>query len=260
MTSPLDSVSTPPKHIAIIMDGNNRWAKARGLKGVAGHKAGAERIRDVLQGCENLGVDVLTVFAFSSENWRRPQAEVKALMMLFQNYLAKEAEKLLRNNVRLKVIGSREKFSKGLNKAIDKAEALTAEGKRTLVLAADYGGQWDMAQAAQRMAQDVLEGKVSVADINAELMSSYICLNDLPPVDLCIRTGGDHRISNFLLWQIAYAELYFTECFWPDFDEQQLIAAVADFSLRQRRFGMTSEQVEGNIDPLDSQQGNSPGA
>ncbi|MFL0796505.1 MAG: di-trans,poly-cis-decaprenylcistransferase [Cellvibrionaceae bacterium] len=237
--------SVPPEHIAIIMDGNNRWAKSHQLKGISGHKAGAERIRDILKGCEKLGVDTLTLFAFSSENWRRPTAEVKGLMMLFQNYLAKEAKELAEKGVRLKIIGGRDQYSKGLNKAIDQAEALTADGDRTLVLAADYGGQWDMAQAAKKIAEAAIRGEVDVDNIDAELMGRHICLSDLPPVDLLIRTGGDHRISNFLLWQIAYAELYFTECFWPDFDEQQLIAAVADYSLRQRRFGMTSEQVEG---------------
>jgi undecaprenyl diphosphate synthase len=226
------------------MDGNNRWAKQRGLAGVAGHKVGVERIRDAMSACEELGVEVLTVFAFSSENWKRPPFEVEALMSLFLLYLKNEAKALKKKGVSLRVIGNRSRFSPAIQKAIAEAEALTGEGKMTLVIAADYGGRWDIAQAAQQVARDVSEGRLDANDIDEERLHNYTSMANLPPLDLLIRTGGEVRISNFLLWQCAYAELYFSEKLWPDFDGDELKKAAADFHDRQRRFGLTGDQVE----------------
>lgn len=232
------------RHVAIIMDGNNRWAKQRGLAGVAGHKVGVERIRDAMTACEEIGVEVLTVFAFSSENWKRPPLEVEALMSLFQLYLKNEAKALKKKGVRLRVIGNRSRFSKGIQKAIVDAEELTKDGKMTLVIAADYGGRWDIAQAAQKLAQDVSAGKVAPENVDETLLNQYTSMADLPPLDLLIRTGGEVRISNFLLWQCAYSELFFSDKLWPDFDGDELKRAAASFHERQRRFGMTGDQIE----------------
>ena len=232
------------RHVAIIMDGNNRWAKRRGMTGVSGHKVGVERIRDVMAACQELGVDVLTVFAFSSENWRRPPLEVEALMSLFLLYLKNEAKALKKKDVALRVIGNRERFSPSIQKAIADAEQLTAGGKTTLVIAADYGGRWDIAQAAQKVARQAVEGKLDIAEINEDVLHQQTCLADLPPLDLLIRTGGEVRISNFLLWQCAYAELFFSDKLWPDFDGEELKKAADNFYERQRRFGMTGDQIE----------------
>lgn len=231
------------RHVAIIMDGNNRWAKREGKAGISGHRAGVERIRDVLAACRKNGVEVLTVFAFSSENWRRPPKEVEALMGLFYNYLKREAKRLAQENVRLKVIGSRARFDDKLRRAIDDAERIAGSGDATLVIAADYGGHWDIAEAARAAAQAVVAGEVTLAELDADLIGKHISTADLPPLDLLIRTGGEYRISNFLLWQAAYAELYFSPLLWPEFDAVATNEAIADFYLRQRRFGRTSEQV-----------------
>jgi undecaprenyl diphosphate synthase len=231
------------RHVAIIMDGNNRWAKQRGLPGVSGHKVGVERIRDVMAACQELGVEVLTVFAFSSENWRRPPVEVDALMSLFQLYLKNEARALKKKDVSLRVIGSRARFSPAIQHAINSAEELTSGGKTTLVIAADYGGRWDIAQAAQELAYIVAKGELDPAAITENLLDKHTSLSDLPPLDLLIRTGGEVRISNFLLWQAAYAELYFSEKLWPDFDGDELKKAAESFYVRQRRFGLTGDQV-----------------
>ncbi len=233
----------PLRHIAIIMDGNNRWAKRQGKVGVSGHRAGVERIRDVMSGCQKHGVEVLTLFAFSSENWQRPPKEVEALMGLFMTYLKKEAKKLKAEGVRLRVIGRRDRFSDRIRKSIVEAEAIANEGNTTLVIAADYGGQWDMANAAQRIAEQVAEGSVKPEQVDDALVQAHMSLADLPAPDLLIRTGGEIRISNFLLWQAAYSELYFSVCLWPDFNEAQLDVAVEEFYGRQRRFGKTSEQI-----------------
>lgn len=233
-----------PRHVAIIMDGNNRWAKKRSLPGASGHKAGVEQIRTILKSCEEHGVEVLTLFAFSSENWQRPSKEVDALMRLFKTYLQNEVDEINEKGVRLRVIGSRQRFSPELLKLIDHAERKTAaNAERTLVIAADYGGQWDIAQAARRIASKVLAGELAIDAVNEQELARYISLSDLPAPDLCIRTGGDHRISNFLLWQFAYAELYFCEQFWPDFGRDDFNAALEDFSNRQRRFGKSADQV-----------------
>ncbi len=226
------------------MDGNNRWAKRQKLNGIAGHKAGVERLRDMLGACKDHNIDVLTVFAFSTENWQRPSKEVEALMSLFHLYLTNEAKKLKKEGVCLKVIGGRERFSSKILKAIDNAEAITRDGDITLVIAADYGGQWDITQAARKLAQRVSQGELSLEEIQPERLSEQMLLADLPSLDLLIRTGGEQRISNFLLWHAAYAELYFSDVLWPDFGRECLDQAIADFHSRQRRFGLTGDQIE----------------
>lgn len=232
------------RHVAIIMDGNNRWAKREGKQGIAGHKAGVERIRDVLAACRAQGVEALTLFAFSSENWRRPPIEVDALMGLFYSYLKKEARKLADEGVALRVIGNRSRFSKSLLRAIDEAESIAVDGDATLVIAADYGGCWDIANSARQLAEAAVRGDITPDQIDEQALSNHIQTAGLPPLDLLIRTGGELRISNFLLWQAAYAELYFSDLLWPDFGKDALDEAVADFYRRQRRFGKTSEQLK----------------
>lgn len=232
------------RHVAIIMDGNNRWAKQRGMAGVSGHKVGVERIRDVMAACQDIGVEVLTVFAFSSENWRRPPVEVEALMALFLLYLKNEAKALKKKGVALRVIGNRERFSHSIQKAIAAAEELTRGGKTTLVIAADYGGRWDIAEAAKKLLAQVTAGELDSAAITEDSLHEHTCLADLPPLDLLIRTGGEVRISNFLLWQCAYAELFFSDKLWPDFDGNELKKAASSFHERQRRFGMTGDQID----------------
>lgn len=234
-----------PRHIAIIMDGNSRWARRNGVPQLAGHRAGIDAIRRVLSACRDHKVEVLTLFAFSSENWQRPESEVKGLMSLFLRYLQNESRELNESGIRLEVIGNRERFSKRLRRAIDDAEELTAGNDRfTLVIAADYGGRWDIADAARRLAIRARDGQIDPELIDVESLSREVCLAAHPPPDLLIRTGGDHRISNFLLWQLAYSELYFTETYWPDFDAEQLAHAVEDYGLRERRFGRRDEQHE----------------
>jgi undecaprenyl diphosphate synthase len=232
------------KHIGIIMDGNNRWAKREGRQGIAGHKAGVERIRDVLAAARARGVSTLTLFAFSSENWRRPPVEVEALMGLFFTYLKKEARELKDEGVNLRVIGNRARFNKTLLAAIDEAESIASGGSDTLVIAADYGGRWDIAQAANKAQAAMGWGEIPNADLTEEIIDRYLSTASLPALDLLIRTGGELRISNFLLWQAAYAELYFSPLLWPEFDASALNAAVDDFYQRQRRFGYTSEQID----------------
>ena len=226
------------------MDGNNRWAKREGRQGIAGHKAGVERIRDVLSACREEGVNTLTLFAFSSENWRRPPKEVEALMGLFYSYLKKEAKKLAAEGVSLKVIGNRTRFSKKLLGAIEEAESIASGSEANLVIAADYGGCWDIVNSAKTACQRVLQGELRTEDITEDTITEHISTADLPGLDLLIRTGGEYRISNFLLWQAAYAELYFSPLLWPEFDGAAMKEAVADYYQRQRRFGHTSEQIE----------------
>jgi undecaprenyl diphosphate synthase len=220
------------------MDGNNRWAKKKRLPGPAGHSAGVEAVRKVLRACEGYGVEVLTLFAFSSENWERPSAEVNALMQLLSRYLRTEIEELCADGVRLRFIGERGRFTEKLKMQMVEAESRTAANTRTtLAIAVDYGGQWDIANAAKQLAQRVAAGQLEADDISVELLDMETALADLPKPDLCIRTGGDARISNFMLWQFAYSELYFTETLWPDFGELDLARALQDFSRRERRFG-----------------------
>jgi undecaprenyl diphosphate synthase len=236
----------PLKHVAIIMDGNNRWAKQRGLSGIAGHRAGAERIRDLLPSARNLGVQTVSLFAFSSENWLRPPMEVRGLMSLFSTYLKKEAKLLRDDGIKLLVIGSKDRFSDRLNQQIKDAERLTASGELNLHLYVDYGGRWEIAQAAKKMAEKIEDGSLSSSDISSSDIDSYFLDNGLSAPDLCIRTAGEQRMSNFMLWQMAYTELYFTDCFWPDFDKNAFEHAIESYYSRQRRFGTRSSVQENN--------------
>lgn len=239
------AVSNVPRHVAIIMDGNNRWAKQRGLRGVEGHKQGAKTVRETVENCARAGVEVLTVYAFSSENWRRPEDEVNALMSLFLDALADEVPDLDKNGIKLVFIGDLSAFSEELRTKMQLAMEQTANNsKMTFAVAVNYGGQWDITNACQQLALQVQAGALAVDEITPDKVQAHISLGDLPLPDLCIRTGGEHRISNFLLWQLAYAELYFTDLYWPDFDQDALEQAFEDFRKRQRRFGRTSEQVE----------------
>jgi undecaprenyl diphosphate synthase len=235
-----------PRHLAIIMDGNGRWAKKRGLPRYAGHPAGVEAVRRVVEACVERKIPVLTLFAFSSENWRRPRKEVNLIMDLFIRSLKKEVKRLHRNQVRLKVIGDRSAFSKKLQDQIADAEDQTESNQGLLLqVAANYGGRWDITQATRQLAQRVEAGEITAADIDEQALQQHLSFAGVPEPDLFIRTGGEKRISNFLLWQCAYTELYFTELLWPDFDLQALEAAIHDFAGRQRRFGRTGEQVQG---------------
>jgi undecaprenyl diphosphate synthase len=233
-----------PRHVAVIMDGNNRWAKKRFMPGVAGHKAGVDAVRAVVETSAEQGIEVLTLFAFSSENWRRPEVEVNALMKLFIVALEREVKKLHKNNIRLVVMGDKSAFQQKIQDLIAEAEQLTADNDRmTLVIAANYGGQWDIAQAAQRIAQDVEAGKLKAEDINEQVFHKYTWLNEFPAPDLMIRTGGEERISNFMIWQTAYSEFYFSDALWPDFKQQEYKKALAAFANRVRRFGRTDDQL-----------------
>ncbi len=233
-----------PQHVAIIMDGNGRWAQKKGKIRTFGHKAGVESVRAGVRFARRTGIKSLTLFAFSSENWKRPEEEVSVLMELFNLVLNSEAKRLHKNGVRLKVIGDVEAFDSKLVEKIRKAEAMTADNQDLVLnIAANYGGRWDIVNAAQAVARSVAEGQLNVSDINEQTFNQYTSTADLPELDLLIRTGGEHRISNFLLWQCAYAELYFTDVLWPDFNEEVFQQAVDDYKIRQRRFGLTGEQV-----------------
>ncbi|QEL55214.1 isoprenyl transferase [Chromobacterium paludis] len=229
---------TPPRHVAIIMDGNGRWAKKRFLPRVAGHKRGLDAVRETVKACKEMGVGYLTLFAFSTENWRRPQEEVSFLMELFLRALDNEVERLHNNNIRLQVLGSRERFNEELRERIAKAEQKTAANDGlVLSIAADYGGRWDIVQAANQLLQQ------GATEITEEALNRHLTLSWAPEPDLFIRTGGEQRISNFLLWQLAYSELYFTDLLWPDFDRAALEQAISSYWQRERRFGRTSEQL-----------------
>ncbi|MEN9790298.1 MAG: hypothetical protein RLZZ473_2362 [Pseudomonadota bacterium] len=235
-----------PEHIAIVMDGNGRWAEARGEPRTFGHRAGIEPVRVTIRECSRLGVGALTLFAFSSENWRRPETEVSTLMAIFMDALDREVEELHANQVRLRVIGNRQRLSVRLQQRIAEAEALTADNTGLkLQVAVSYGGRWDVLEAARRLAEQAASGALRPSEIDEERFARELQLADLPDPDLFIRTGGDHRISNFLLWNIAYAELFFTDTLWPDFGVAQLAEAIEDFSQRERRFGLTGKQVRG---------------
>ncbi len=244
MTLPLANL---PRHVAIIMDGNGRWAKKRLLPRYAGHTAGTETVRKVVQFCTEIGIECLTLFAFSSENWRRPEREVGMLMDLFLNALQREANRLHKNNVQLRIIGERSAFPQKLQDKIQQVEELTASNTGLkLRVAANYGGRWDLVQAFQKLALQAQAGLLNPQNMTANSLAEHLALNDLPEPDLFIRTGGERRISNFLLWQLAYTELYFTEVLWPDFDRENFQLALQDFASRQRRFGRTGDQVEQN--------------
>ena len=230
-----------PRHVAIIMDGNGRWAKRRLMPRVAGHRKGVEALRGVIRACAERGISHLTVFAFSSENWRRPQEEVTLLMELFMRALENEVAKLHENGIRFRVIGDLSGFSERIQTLIRDAQTLTSNNTRlTFTVAANYGGRWDVAQAVKKL---LAEG-ATAEQIDEDALSRHLSMAGEPEPDLFIRTGGEQRISNFLLWQLAYTELYFTEALWPDFDAKQLDAAIASYRARERRFGRTSEQVQ----------------
>ena len=226
------------------MDGNGRWAKARRLPRTAGHKRGVDAARGAVEACAQRGVEVLTLFAFSSENWKRPDEEVSGLMELFVVALEREVPRLQENNIQLRFIGAREAFSERLQQRIADAETRTAEctGLK-VVVAANYGGRWDVAQAAQALARRVRDGALEPDAVTPELLDAELSTTGLPDPDLFIRTGGEHRLSNFLLWQMAYAELYFTDVLWPDFSAADLDGAIDGFAGRERRFGMTGDQL-----------------
>ncbi len=239
------SIKKLPRHVAIILDGNNRWAKRRMLPSLAGHRAGVKAVREVVEACGEVGVEVLTLFAFSSENWNRPKNEVDGLMELFLRTLRRETRKLKKNNIRLKIIGDISRFSPAIQEHIAEAEALTAdEAKVTLVIAANYGGMWDVAQATRKVAKLVEQGELSADQIDESMIGEHLSTAGLPDPDLLIRTSGEQRISNFLLWQCAYSEFYFTKTLWPDFGRKEFESALLSYVNRQRRFGKTSEQVE----------------
>jgi undecaprenyl diphosphate synthase len=232
------------RHVAIIMDGNGRWAQRKGKHRVLGHKHGVQSLRRAIAFASEQKLEALTLFAFSSENWQRPAQEVDMLMGLFFTVLSSEVKKLQKNNIKLKVIGELSGFSDGLQKKIIEAENATQDNTGLVVnVAANYGGRWDIMQATKKLATLVAAGKLNIEDINEELLNSVICLDGLPAVDLLIRTGGDQRISNFILWQLAYAEFHFTDVLWPDFDGQDFQYALSVFSSKERRFGKTGAQL-----------------
>ncbi|MEC8950722.1 MAG: polyprenyl diphosphate synthase [Pseudomonadota bacterium] len=237
-----------PEHIAIIMDGNNRWASSNGLTAKLGHRHGAEAARDIIISCIERNIKYLTLFAFSNENWMRPSKEVQSLMALFLAVLKrKEIHQLSNRNVRIEFIGNRAGFSPKLQNRMNRVEALTRSNTgTTLIVAADYGGRWDISNATKSIARKIEQGELTSEQVDIELVHQHTSLSNYPDPDFCIRTGCEHRISNFLLWQFAYTEFYFTECYWPDFDEVQLQIALDDFASRQRRFGTHDKQVEGD--------------
>ena len=237
--------SAIPVHVAVIMDGNGRWAKGRGLPRVAGHRKGVECVRDMVTACAEKGVKYLTLFAFSSENWRRPVQEVQLLKELFLSALDNEIRKLHKNNVRFRVIGDTERFGEKITTRIRQSETLTQNNTSlTLMIAANYGGRWDIAQACAELARRAIRGEVDPDTITEKSLEPFLSLTGVPEPDLFIRTGGEQRISNFLLWQLAYTEMYFTPVLWPDFDRAQFEQALVSYAGRQRRFGLTGDQIE----------------
>ncbi|GGX02423.1 isoprenyl transferase [Pigmentiphaga litoralis] len=234
-----------PRHVAIIMDGNGRWATRRFLPRFAGHKKGVDAVRTIVEACVDRGIKYLTLFAFSSENWRRPPDEVSLLMRLFMHALEREVTKLHRNGIRLRVVGDISAFEPRLQELVRDVEARTANNDvLTLSVAANYGGRWDILQATRRLLADRPELAAKPDLIDESMLSSYLAMAYAPEPDLFIRTGGEKRISNFLIWQLAYTELYFTDCFWPDFDAAQLDLACQSYQGRERRFGRTSAQIQ----------------
>lgn len=233
-----------PRHVAVIMDGNGRWARARGMPRHAGHRSGVKSVRETVEIAAKRGVSYLTLFAFSSENWRRPADEVSKLMGLFLEALQREVDDLHRNKVRLRFIGAREQLQADLVASIARAEEKTQDNDGLcLIVATAYGGRWDIVEAAKSLASKAVAGEISVDDIDEDKLAIELSLSGIPDPDLLIRTGGERRISNFLLWNLAYAELWFCDCLWPDFREQQFDEALAYYGSRQRRYGYTGDQV-----------------
>ena len=241
----LAAQSAIPRHVAVIMDGNGRWAKQRGLPRIAGHRKGVERVRDMVSVCGEKGIGYLTLFAFSSENWRRPTQEVQLLMELFMSALESEVKKLHKNNVRFRVVGDLQRFGEKIIARVRQAEMLTGGNTGlTLTIAANYGGRWDIAQACAELARRAVRGELDPDKITEESIEPFLSMAGIPEPDLFIRTGGEQRVSNFLLWQLAYTEMFFTPVLWPDFDRTQFELALASYAGRQRRFGLTGEQIE----------------
>ncbi|MBJ6977972.1 MULTISPECIES: polyprenyl diphosphate synthase [unclassified Luteimonas] len=253
MSAPSATTTAVPRHVAIVMDGNGRWAARRRRPRMIGHRAGTRAVNLCIDFCIERGIAALTLFAFSSENWGRPADEVGALMKLFLNALDREVAELHRRGVRVRFIGERGRFDAGIIARMDAAEALTAGNHRlTLAIAASYGGRQDIAAAARALAVEVAEGRLRPDDIDEAAIARHVALSDLPPPDLFIRTGGDVRISNFLLWQLAYTELWFTDVLWPDLDAATLQQALDVFAGRERRFGLTADQVA-TANPMEAQ-------
>lgn len=231
--------------MAIVMDGNGRWAKHKRLPRIAGHEAGAESVKKIVKLCSEKGIKILTLFAFSSENWQRPEKEVEHLMKLFLQTLKQETATLLKNNIQLHIIGDCSRFSSTLREQIAQSQVITENNTGLkLIIAANYSGRWDITHACQRIAESVQRGEIDVSDINQNLVQRFLCLHTLHEPDLFIRTSGEQRISNFMLWQFAYTELYFTPILWPDFKENEFQAALDFYSTRERRFGLISEQLK----------------
>lgn len=246
--NPTSASDGNPQHIAIIMDGNGRWAQKRLMPRIMGHRAGVKTVRKIVEYCAQQNIKVLSLFAFSSENWRRPKDEVNLLMELFLLTLQSEVEKLHNNNIRLKIIGDKSAFPAKLQEIIGWAETKTADNSGlTLVIAANYGGRWDIMQSVQKIVAGVREGSIAEADVSEQLINQHLQTHGLPEPDLFIRSGGEERVSNFLLWQLAYTEFYFTDALWPDFDAEMLQTAIASFKSRQRRFGRTGDQMTGKV-------------
>ncbi len=243
--NPTGSQGNSLRHVCIIMDGNGRWAKKRFMPRFSGHKAGLSALRKIVSSCVEQQFEVLTIFAFSSENWRRPKKEVSLLMELFASALVREVKKLAENNIQLRVIGDLSAFSDKINRLITEAIDLTQSNTGLILnIAANYGGRWDIAQATRQVAEKVQQGQIELQDVNEELLEQYLSLAHLPEPDLFIRTGGEKRISNFVLWQLAYCEFYFTDILWPDFDKTSFLSAIDSFHERQRRFGRTGDQLK----------------
>lgn len=233
-----------PRHVAVVMDGNGRWARRRGMPRIAGHRRGVEVVREMVRACGNRGISYLTLFAFSSENWRRPRTEVEFLVELLISTLENEIRKLHESGVNLRIIGDLERFGSRVKLLVKNAQQLTSDNnKLNLTIAINYGGRWDVAQAARQIGRDLVEGRLSADDVDESAFAARLSTAGMPDPDLFIRTGGESRISNFLLWQLAYTELYFTDVLWPDFDETELDAALRSYAGRERRFGQTGEQV-----------------
>ncbi len=248
-SDPIDSAAVRiPQHVAIIMDGNGRWARQQNKPRHAGHRAGVESVRSTIEACVERGIGALTLFAFSSENWRRPRSEVDLLMELFVSALSREVKRLEKNSIRLRVIGDTSAFPSKLQQRIADAEQRTRGNDRLILqVAANYGGRWDIAQAARQLAAEAAAGTLSPDQIDEQRFATATSFSDIPDPDLFIRTGGEQRISNFLLWHCAYSELYFTPVLWPDFDKAEFGRAIEDFARRERRFGQTGEQLKPSV-------------
>ena len=227
-----------PYHIGIIMDGNGRWAKQRGLLRIAGHKQGMKRVREIVSETKKIGSKILTVFAFSSENWNRPKEEVQLIFSYLEDFLQRYRKELMREDIQLRIIGRRDRMHKRTVRKIEETEKLTAKNKEVVFnIALDYGGRWDILEAARKIVKEEKQSKISIQDLDDDCFRKYLALGDLPDIDLLIRTSGEQRISNFLLWHLAYAEFYFPQIYWPDFDANELRRAVEIYSQRQRKFG-----------------------